>query len=86
MTWTTSNGIHTATAAGLQFVLEPTPWSIWSLDQAKASADHLANLKACGLNPWTPEATARLFYRHPAEEQKEHHGARACPSRSKRVK
>lgn len=67
MTWTRSNSIHTATAAGLNFTLEPTPWSIWSLDQAKASAAHLANLKACGLEPWTPGATVRLFYREPGK-------------------
>ena len=63
MNWTTTNATHTTTAAGLEFILEPTPWSIWSLDQAKASARHIANLKACGLNPWTPGATVRLFYR-----------------------
>ncbi len=63
MTWTTTDATHTTTAAGLEFTLEPTDWSIWSLDQAKATVHHIANLKACGLNPWTPGATVRLFYR-----------------------
>jgi hypothetical protein len=63
MTWTESDNIHTATAAGLKFVLEPTDWSIWDLDQAKASAQYLANLKASGANPWAPGAAVRLSYR-----------------------
>ena len=63
LNWTTTDATHTTTAAGLKFILEPTDWSIWSLDLAKAAARHAANLKACGLSPWTPGATVRLCYR-----------------------
>jgi hypothetical protein len=62
MNWTKSGGIFTAHAQGLDFILEPAEWSIWDLSQAKASALHLANLKASG-TPWAPGLTVRLFYR-----------------------
>jgi len=63
MTWREDSGTHTAHAQGIEFALEPTTWSIWDLGQAKASAAHIANLKACGLNPWVPGSTVKLFYR-----------------------
>ena len=63
MNWTESNGEWIANSQGLEFVLQPTDWSIWDLDQAKDSARHLANLKQCGLNPWCPGSTVKLFYR-----------------------
>ena len=63
MTWTESNGEWSANSQGLEFVLQPTDWSIWDLDQAKASAAHIANLKRCGANPWCPGSTVKLFYR-----------------------
>ena len=85
LNWTTTDATHTTTAAGLEFTLEPTDWSIWSLDQAKATARHIANLKACGLNPWTSGATVRLFYWAPGKEQNEHLAGRPSTSKSKRA-
>ncbi len=70
MTWTESGNTYTTAAEGLEFVLEPTDWSIWDLDQAKASARHLANLRACGANSWAPGVVVRLSYRTPGEAQK----------------
>ena len=63
MTWTESNGTWSANSQGLEFTLQPTDWSIWDLAQAMDSARHLANLKQCGLNPWCPGSTVKLFYR-----------------------
>ena len=68
MIWSKSKGVHTANSEGLNFVLEPTDWSIWDLDQAKASALHIANLKAYGLSPWAPGCQAKLFYRAQAKK------------------
>lgn len=63
MNWTKSNGAHTATAEGLNFVLEPTDWSIWDLAQAKESARHIAARKASGETGWANGFTVRLFFR-----------------------
>ena len=64
MIWTESpDGEWCATAQGLNFTLEPTDWSIWTIDQAKDSARHLANLKQCGASPWVPGCQVKLFYR-----------------------
>jgi hypothetical protein len=64
MTWTESaTGAFTATDEGLNFVLEPVSWSIWSLEQAKDSARYLADQKRCGANPWVPGCQVKLYYR-----------------------
>jgi hypothetical protein len=63
MIWIETDGEWSAHAQGIVFTLQPTDWSIWSIDQAKASAAHIANLKQCGLNPWVPGCQVKLFYR-----------------------
>lgn len=86
MKWTLTASTLTATAEGLNFVLEPVSWSIWDLAQAKESACFLANQKAVGLNPWTPGATVRLFFREPDSVPKEAHSGQRRPVCTKREK
>jgi len=62
MTWhQPSQGVFTTTAQGLEIVLEPTAWSVWTLPQAQAEARRLANQAA--RERWAKGSLVRLTYR-----------------------